>query len=269
MITQTFQQNLDSWQLITKAGDGGDTCSRHFTALYCSKHTTKEVMHALSLLQVDGIPRRHPDTSKWYHRTNTTSRDQLIPYLAFTATPHSSHPSIVRDSFMRLVAQHARKLFLFTWNTKRNFRYPTPEEHAAKSTPDVPFDYSDKTPDFCGPNVWAIYLRGLMHYKCNKIAQWAAYPILHILDLHKFADICLLYVSLGLGKKIGPTHQKWSIDHDMQNSTLCVHYCYKNFPTFISWITWKLLKPQAIKAAESFFQQPDEPRLDIVIRQLD
>lgn len=265
-INFLFASNLDSWHLITKNLDGGDTCSRHFTALYCLPHTPDEADHALNLLQVNGIPRRHPDESKWYHRTNTTSRDQLIPYLCFVARPKAS----VRPHFVELVAQHRKRLFMFTWNTKRNFRYPTLEEHQIKSTPDVKWDYEDKTPDFCGPNVWAVYLRGfLQHNLLPKILNAPAHILLHVLDLHKFVD-CLIALTQHyvLRKQFGPTSKPGTIDHDCQNSTLVMHYAAHNRPTIISKLTWMLYRPMAQKAARSFFQQAEEPRLDIAIEQL-
>lgn len=266
-----YAKNLDSWGLITKNGDGGDTCSRHFTALYCMPHTIQDVEPALELLQIDGIPRRHPDTSKWYWPTNTTSRDQLIPYLCFVATPSKAAPKLVRSHFLKLVSQHAKRLFLFTWNTKRNFRYPTLEEHQAKSTPDVKWDYSSKLPDFCGPNIWAVYLRGLMQYNClPKTAKGFAYALLHVLDMHKLLDASITALQhYILKQQFGPTRIASNLDHDCQNAALTIHYSAHNIPTVISWLTWKLYKPMAQKAAESFFQQDKEPRLDIAIHMLD
>jgi hypothetical protein len=264
-----FGKNMDSWQLITKNLDGGDTCSRHFTALYCMPHTAEEVANALKFLQKNNIPVRHPNTNCWYGRTNTTSRDQLIPYLCFTATPNKANHGLVRSSFLKLAAQHAKRLFLFAWNTKRNFRYPTLEEHLAKSTPDVPFDYSSKFPDICGPNIWAIYLRGFMHYSLPKVARLALYPVLCVLDMYELLSVVYLQLQKVIGKHIGPTSQPNTIDHDQQNATLCNHYSAHNYPTPVSWLSWKMHKPFGLKAADSFFAQPEEPRLDLAINMLD
>ena len=224
----------------------------------------------LGLIPVDGIPRRHPDANKWYHRINTTSRDQLIPYLCFVATPNKVRHNAVRKAFFSLWRAHAWRLWALTWNTKRNFRYPTPEEHALKSTPDVPYDYSSKMPDICGPNIWAIYIRGLLNY-CKPVRALlpALYPLLCVLDLHKFADVCILYFWLVVGHRIGPTSNPQNIDHDMQNSTLCLHYSAHNYATPISWLSWKMYRPFGQRGADSFFQQPEEPRLDLAINMLD
>lgn len=259
VIIELFSQNLDSWQLLTKNGDGGDTCSRHFTALYCLPHSRLEAEHALKLLQVNGIPRRHPDTNAWYGHTNRTSRDQLMPYLCYVSVHSSSH-------FLKLAAQHAKHLFMFTWNTRRNFQYPTLEEHRAKSTPDVAWNYRWKMPDFCFANVWAIYVRGFMrHTLLGKLLSPVLYALLHVLDLHRLADLLHLYAQLAMGRKIGPTRIPNSIDHDMQNQTLGMHHAATNYPTLISYISWKLYKPYAVEGARSFFQQAEEPRLDIAI----
>lgn len=260
-MLEIFKQNLDSWLLLTKDLDGGDSCSRHFTALYCLPHSPAEANHALNLLQANGIPIRHPDTSKWYSSTNRTSRDQLIPYLCYTSVHSRSH-------FLKLAAQHAKHLFLFTWNTRRNWQYSTLAEHTAKS--DVPWNYAWKMPDICLLNVWAIYVRGFMqHTITGKLLSPLLYALLHILDLHRLADVLLVVAQSAAGRKIGPTYLPNTIDHDMQNLTLGVHHAAHNSPTIISILTWLLYKPYGIEAARSFFQQPGEPRLDIAIEALD
>lgn len=262
MISEYFSANIDDFDLITKAGDGGDTCCRHFTALYCLPHTRAEAEHALNLLQAGGIPIRHPDSTKWYCTTDRTSRDQLIPYLCYTA-------AYAPQAFKSLATAHAKRLFALTWNCRRNFVYPTLEAHERLSTPDVPWNYAWKLPDICFASVWAVYVRGFMqHTTLGRLLRPLLYVLLHVLDLHKAADICILYVQLGLGRQIGPTWQTNSIDHDMSNSVLPAHYSATHYPTFISYISWKLLKPWGNVAAKSFFQQPEEPRLDLAIKAL-
>ena len=261
MQLSQFSQNFDAWGLITKNLDGGDTCSRHFTALYCCDHSPAEANHALQLLQQAGIPIRHPDSTRWYSRPNTTSRDQLIPYLCYVATHRP-------DYFKQLAAQHAKRAFVFAWNTHRNFQYSTPEEQLAKSN--VSWNYAWKLPDICGPNVWAIYLRGLL--KHSKISGALA-PILklplYVLDLQQLVAVSIIYIQLILGYRIGPTSRPRSIDHDMQNLILPCHLAAHNSPTLLSKLTWNMLKPVAKVAAKSFFQQPDEPRLDLALSRLD
>lgn len=263
MILELFSENLDSFQLLTKAGEGGDTCSRHFTALYCLPHTQEEADHALNLLQIAGIPIRHPDTTKWYSSTNRTSRDQLVPYLCYTSAHNRSH-------FLKLAYQHAKHLFLFTWNTRRNHVYEHQEDHILYSTPDVEWNYSWKLPDICLLNIWAIYVRGfIQHTLTGKLLSPLLYPLLHVLDLHRLADVLLVVAQVSSGRKIGPTYLPNAVDHDMQNLTLGVHHAAHHFPTFISMITWAIYKPYGREAAVSFFTQPDEPRLDIAINRLD
>lgn len=269
MLKQLFASNIDKFGLITKNNDGGDSCSRHMTALYCLPHDTADIRTALDQLQVNGIPIRHPDADKWYSSTNRTSRDQLIPYLCFVATPNHASPHRVRNAFYALVAQHAKRLFVLTWNTKRNWQYPTLEEHTAKSTPDVVWNYDSKLPDICFANVWAIYLRGwLNHSNYAFLLLPLIYPMLHLLDLYALASVLLIVAQRLVGMKPASTRVKWSIDHDMQNLTLPCHFSASHWATGISALTWLLIKPIGNEAARSFFQQPEEPRLDIAIKLL-
>lgn len=263
MLTELFAVNLDSFGLITKAGDGGDTCSRHFCALYCLPHSQLEAKHALTLLQLNGIPRRHPDESKWYSSTDRTSRDQLIPYLCYTAT-------YAPQAFKALAVAHSKHLFMFAWNTRRNFQYSTLEAHQRLSTPDVAWNYAWKMPDICGPNIWAIYLRAFAtHSLTGKALLPIIYPLLHVLDLQQFiACIGLAFSHYILGHEFGRTSNSNALDHDCQNSTLMNHYSATHHATIFSKITWLLFMPMGRKAARSFFTQDEEPRLDIAIETL-
>jgi hypothetical protein len=269
MLELFFSKNLDKWQLITKAGEGGDTCSRHFTALYCLDGTTAEIRNALELLQKDGIPVRHPDPDRWYSTTDRTSRDQLIPYLAFVSRKNYTSPVKVRNAFKALVAQHAKRAFLFAWNTRRNWVYANEAEHLTKSTPDVRWNYAWKLPDICFMNVWAMYVRGFIaHFKFGRAISPLLWPMLCIMDTYALASVLLIYAQLAIGWKIGPTRLPRAVDHDMQNLTLSVHHAATNCSTPVAWLTWALFRPWANEAATSFYTQPEEPRLDLVIRLL-
>jgi hypothetical protein len=266
-VNKAYDRYRDSLGLVCKNGDGGDTCSNQFAILYCETHSPFELTLALSYLVRDGVPLRHPDAKKWYGNVNRTSRDQLIPYLCYIASPNrTAKPAIAKLYFQALAAQHAKRLFLLTWNNRRNFQYPTLAEHLQYSTPDVAWDYSWKLPDICGPDIWACYLRGAMQY------WWAArafYPLLPILDLYLLADTLRIYWQLKVLKRtIGPTHAAKTIDHDKKNTTLLAHQAATHFATPISWLTWKLLKPIARLAARSFYNQPHEPPLYLSIEQL-
>lgn len=266
MLKLFFANYLDKFGLITKAKDGGDTCSRHCTALYLCPHTRADALHALKYLQVRGIPRRHPDFTAWYFRTNTTSRDQLIPYLLFVASPNFSAYYEVRNAFYALLTQHSKRLLLFAWNTRRNFQYPTLAEHQIKSTPDVAWNYAWKLPDICGPNIWATYIRGLLNYSQN---IFVAFPLLYIaltvLDIYQLLAVLLIRTQTLLGYKIGPTHAKKFINHDMQNLTIMCHFSATNWATPTSWLSWILIRNTAKKAAHSFYTQADEPPLHTLI----
>lgn len=265
-IFEKFAKHLDQLGLVGKAGDFGDCCSNQFALLYCAPHSPDEQLTALSWLVLNGVPRRHPDPLKWYCGINRTSRDQLIPYLCYVASPaRTALPEVTKAYYKALVVQHAKHLFLLTWNTRRNFQYPTLAEHQALSTPDVKWNYAWKLPDICGPDIWACYLRGAMQYWPALRCLW---PLLNLLDLYQLADVAFIYLQLAQGKKIGPTSQARSIDHDKKNTALLAHHAAHHMPTLLSKLTWKLLKPIAQQAALSFYTQAEEPPLHLAIELL-
>jgi hypothetical protein len=264
-LNTTFQ--LDTYGLILKGIDGGDSCSNVFTALYCGPHSQEEQVKALSWLVVDGIPRRHPDPLKWYSATNTTSRDQLTPYLIYLASHAPMDSRLAKAYFKRLAWQHAKHAFLLAWNTRRNFMYPTLALHEARSTPDVQWNYSWKVPDICGPDIWSIYIRGLITYS---MWGWLAWPLLWILDLAMVIDTIWLYAQASAGRKIGPTGRGTAtIDHDRRNATLIAHFSATNSPTLLSKLVWRLQRPWGMRAAISFWTQPEEPPVYKAIALLD
>jgi hypothetical protein len=264
-LSSTFQ--LDSYGLIGKGTDFGDSAANTFTALYCGPHLQEEQVKALSWLVLNGVPRRHPDPTKWYSAINTTSRDQLTPYLIYLASDRPAEVGLAKAYFKRLAWQHAKRLFLFTWNSRRNFQYPTAKQHAEHSTPDVAWNYAWKLPDVCGPDIWAVYLRGAMTYSAW---FWPLWPVLWLLDLALVADTAWLLLQAAGGRKIGPTGRGTAtIDHDRRNATLLCHFAARHWPTPLSRLAWRLQKPYANQAAHSWWTQPEEPPIHLAIALLD
>lgn len=266
-LLSKFVPFLDKWTLITKNLDAGDSCSNHFAVLYGLPHNVEQQVSALSWLVLDGIPRRHPDPAKWYCGINRTSRDQLIPYLCYLGSSRAPNQALNKAYFKRLAWQHAKLGYLFTWNTRRNFQYPTLAEHLARSTPDVQWNYSWKLPDVCGPDIWAAYLRGAMHHMPATRVLW---PLLNILDIYQALDVGWIYWQLLVqGRQVGPTWKPKALDHDKKNTAILAHHAATRYSTPISKVVWMLLKPVARKAAHSFYSEAEQPPLYIAIDALD
>lgn len=272
-INEIFKPYLDNLGLISYIGedgskDMGDCCANQFTYLYCTKPGSSEISRALLALTRNGIPIRHPDKSKWYSSTNRTSRDQLLPYLFFVSTRNHWLPRSVEKYFWRLLRQHVKHALLFAWNTRRNFVYQDYVEHAKRSTPDVAWNYKWKLPDFCGPNVWSAYCRGIMNYL--PLSAGLLYPLVCLLDLWDFLGLMLVLIKLRNGYTLGPLSAPGRMEsHDKRNRTLLTHFAAHNWPSIWSYVGWKLWKPYANKAATSFWTQRGEPPIHKAIELLD
>ena len=254
-----LQQNIDEFGLICFKGDefdGGDTCSNEYTLQYIL-HVTHAVdfnrlRHVNSQLIVNGIPIRHPDPLKWYSSINRTSRDQYTPYLCWLIASKSSISS-------KTLLKRLKHCFLFAWNTRKNFQYPTLAEHLQRSTPDVKWDYRWKLPDFTGPDIWALELRLLSRLYSPIIIL--AYILLNLLDLYQLFNV--LY-SIYRHKK--------APNYDRRNLTLKTHASRFFMPTIFSFLAWNLYKKAQIgqESAEKWWTKPGEPPLhNYVLRLFD
>lgn len=258
----SFAENTDKWGLICFKGDngdldGGDTVHNEYTAAYC----TSTILRAPSakhdflrdLLVIKGIPRRHCDGTKWYSSVNRTSRDALTPYLCYI----SSVAAFKKQEFLQLLLQHAKRLFLFAWNTRKNFQYPTLTEHLQRSTADVRWNYRWKVPDVCGPDIWAIYLRGL----CNvlPVLRPLTLPMLYVLDVHIFTAVML---NIRAFKKAPD-----AFDADRRNLTLKTHFSAHHTPTLLSKFAWKNYVNSSIPqiSHRSWFTKPGEPPMHTLL----
>jgi hypothetical protein len=262
VITQFTLTSLQNWRdtygLLCFIGsnglkDGGDTCANEFTALYClatlkTPQTAILAERALSQLVVAGIPRRHPDPAKWYCSTNRTSRDQYTPYLCYLLADRK--PQYAKHALWARL-KHG---FLFTWNTRRNFQYPTLAEHLAKSTPDVKHNYRWKLPDLTLMDIWALELRLL-----RKLAPIPVSPLLYVLDAYSLLNCAFSIIR----HRIKP-------DYDRRNLTLKLHASAHHTPTLLSKLTWYIYKKSKVGAdsATKWWTQAGEPPLHQLVLQL-
>lgn len=120
--------------------DGGDTAAVIGTLIALEpnpKTAAKWIMFAEMLLSTNGLPRRHPDVSKWWGQGDRFSRDQLIPIIcAAIRFPQDA----VFEGFFKA---HRARRFLTAWNTRKNGEMNAPT----------------KAPDFTGPEIWALWIR--------------------------------------------------------------------------------------------------------------
>lgn len=145
-----------------------------------------------------GVPVRHPDTNKWYSEPDRFSRDQLIPNIC----------SEIRDSFRprysKLFKAHQRRWFCTAWNTRGNGAFDKPK----------------KTPDICGPSVWALWLR----YR----RPWWSRAVLGLLDLETLAGA------------INWRYLQPATNRVTRNHMLIVMFSYMYQPTLASMLAFKL-----------------------------
>lgn len=254
-----FGPYRDSYGLIcmtypnSSVKDGGDTHANEFTLLYCEPNRFCPYDFT-QLTGPDGVPRRHPDTYKWYGRPNRQSRDQLIPRICWGA----KHAPIDFAQTCRLLARHG---FLFAFNTRRNFQYDSLQEHLERSTPDVIYDNCAwKLPDVIGPNVWAALLRGWLRHTQHPINKFclavALLPVLTVLDLQGLIGSLLLLV--GIDKS-----------NDQRNHAVMAHHAATSWPTPISLLSMCLFKAcNPRKIFNLHWGQPGEPPVYKVLEKL-
>lgn len=265
VMQKNLKDYVDEWGLVcTKPApqifDGGDTCANEFTLLYI-KHSKAGAVNEESRIAIDHKLKcifdkpsklyvRHPDPKMWYSDVNRFSRDQMRPLLYFLGL-QIKHMGI-KAHRRNLFKQHLKHLLLFTWNTKRNFQYESPEEHALKSTKDVKHNWRSKLPDFTGPEVWATWIRVL-----RLRVLW---PLLLVLDLELLLSSCVKQMMFRL---LG------QLKHDQRNHALGVHFANSNMPTPVSWLA-KLIygKKLPLAAFKSFWSHPSEPPIDLYISKL-
>lgn len=174
--------------------DGGDTAAilGNVITLQLEETFPDRMLH--SLIDPNGIPRRHPDTSKWWGQSDRFSRDQLIPLIC-AGIRLGKHIAI--DEIFQ---SHRKRKFLTAWNTKGNGA----------------MDMPDKFPDLTLFEVWALWIR----YK----KPWWARIVLWFLDLetlggaldwryHRKDRVCRNHMLVSIvGRKYLPTVTTWLIN---------------------------------------------------------
>lgn len=243
--------------------DGGDTLANEFTVIYALQHTRNkpEYDRQVALLQpISGQWIRHCDATKWYSNPECTSRDQLTPVLAFLACTPSA-----KNLFYSLVKKLATRGFLFAFNCRRNFQYPTLELHQQRSTPDVIWNYGWKMPDILGPDIWAIIARGILQHTRGSVKQilfsTLLRPIIWLGDLQLLgAAIISQYkfrfkVHLGVGRQ--------GIDHDDRNQAIKTHFAKTYTATYLSKLSSMVYgTARPLFCFKSFWSPDAEPPID-------
>lgn len=250
---------IDKWGMIVNLPqkDGGDSCQRMgLLALYAKLTQTpnqfENFREFFRLIILKLMPssrrilfRRHPDPSKWYSRVNTFSRDQATTWvMALAVTGYT------RTLFSFMVKHFLR--FGFMWNTRRNWQYPTLEEHeAAKKRGDigagVAWDYSWKLPDWCGPEFFGLYIRGFRFYPF--------YPLLLLADLETFINGIIKFIK--------------KEDNDIINHTAVVLFGNYSMPTPLIWLAGKLLKKSDYeRRLDKYFSGGDPQRMSDMFKPL-
>lgn len=138
------------------------------------------------------------------------SRDQLTGIILARIAQKN------RLALLRIIAHHGLRLFLFSYNTRKNGVEPST----------APW----KVPDFTGPDIWSLYLRGF------GILSWIFFPLLCILDLHTLLNA--LYI----------TYIKKEDEH-LLNFTAKLLCSLEHVPTPISLLTAKVVSIEQIELA--------------------
>jgi hypothetical protein len=203
---------IDAFGLpVTESGDGGDSCATAANMIVCG---IGDKIPMGSYLKAE--PLRHPDDTKWYGRPGRFSRDQLVALLCALVVK-GDELSYIRS---KLYTMHAERYLLSAWNKYRNHVYESYQEHLAKSTPDVAWDMSVKSPDLTGPEVWGLWIRAFRVY-------WL-WPLLLVLDLETL---------------IGAVHWRYfRKDNVSRNHLLVCMVTTKIMPTPISFLA-KIITP--------------------------
>lgn len=241
-MSKDWQDYQDIWGLIRqKNGDEGDTLNRSCAKAVLDLLLRNPVNQTAFWKLGDGRGkfRRSDDESMWYGHYDRTSRDQLTPLVILAGLCN-------REELKSIFQDHLGRGLLFAYNTRRNFVYPTLEEHLSKSTSDVPWRYGWKLPDLTGPEFWALYIRGFN--------LRILYPLLALCDLHTL---------------IGSVVIRLNKQNDVINHALILEYSRVRTPTFVSLLA-RAITPRAIlqERLDRFFGREEEPPLNQLFSEL-
>lgn len=226
--------------------DGGDTLANEGTYFFL-KHIGFEDLPHRNILWIHVLNQLLDErTSKlrrcqslkqpdWTQDLDRGSRDQLRPFFAACAANPSYTPQA------RSVAlEHAKRGFLFTYNTRRNGA--TQENHGqvykTVNGKEIKRDYSWKLPDFTGPEYLGLMIRAAR--------ARLLYPLLLVLDLFLVLSALMALV-------------KPTTDKDCRNQILTLAVSQLVGTTPLSWLASKLYKRSgAAKRAVAWFSSTGE-----------
>jgi hypothetical protein len=222
LLMYTKFMYIDSYAIIVQQdGDGGD--SLHREGMYAfGKWLMLQRNGKLALLEVPerrdtekiiskfevepGIYVRHPDPRKWYSNPNTTSRDQVVPLLAYCAA-YKDYPRLWR--FLKAVAKRG----FFMQNIQR--------------AGDVPKKW--KMPDTVLGHL-SLFIRA------GGVYTDPLYPLLLVTDTVDFVGTLLQLFPLHFEQTAKRFRSKEPRDVD-DNNTIISHLLAVHFkPTPVSWV---------------------------------
>ncbi len=233
-------------QLLTKFGDGGDSCNRTCAAalgyIYLNDPVNIKFLQDLYDPERPWLWRRSPHEGRWYADWNRMSRDQTIPLLILIGEARLTW------ALAYYIIGHLFRLMLFTHNSRRNFVYMDEAEHLLKSTPDVPWRPQWKLPDITGPEIWALEIRAMPW-----LIRTLLLPLLIVFDLE----------TLG-GSLIRRLFRKDNCD--VINHTLVLINGLRRSPTPIIWLAGKITDRRFLQPRlNRFFEDPGEPKLNTLL----
>lgn len=233
----------DQWGTLDKhwRPDGGDSCHRvgmYYSLLGIMKPIRRQLWYKSKAIDfkttvlkhhvAPGVLVRHPnldwDASDW----DRMSRDQL-------------HPIIIacgyydKEELRKLTVGHAKRLFLFTNNTRKNGA--TKRNHGKMDSGEVR-DYGWKLPDVTLFEIWALFIRA-----------WGLrvlWPLLWLLDLELLG---------------GAIRWRYFRKHNIaMNHTLTQLQAMDRLPTPVSWLAEKIMPVSELIELidEHFHDFPDD-----------
>lgn len=212
--------------------DAGDSAHRHgVLALYNDVWIVGDKFALEYFFNEDGKLIRHPDGAQaWTRELDRGSRDQYTPWLAALAIKKARLKS---KPLLKKIAKH----ILANYGRFHNYR--------KNGQLDAPL----KSPDFAGPKIWSVLLRGLFPEALYPVI----YPIISILDL-EFLLGSLVWNNFREG------------DSDIINHLCLLKASNEVMPTFVSKLALKILdKPMAIRKLKHYWDFPGhspEPEKD-------
>ena len=240
-----LDQYKDKFGLITVGAsrDGGDTCANECTIAYTNRMQDRFVLFFFNRAEKKLV--RHPDTDRWYGFENRFSRDQFIPLLICLSTFRFN------KARWEVFFKHLLHGFLFAWNTRRNYRYPTLDQHLrAKELGhigrEIEHEWKWKMPDLTGPEIWALWIRV---FRCYPL-----YPLLFLFDLETL---------------VGTLVKNKSEDNIHRNHILILHHGKKVMTTPIMWLARKLYdKDNARERNNRHYQHGSYPPINKYLNRL-